>query len=517
MVRTTVEQQEAFLRWRAPLFSIAICLSALILAYWTTLESMIRIWYHSETFAHGFVIFPIAAYLVWRKKDKIATRSPSPDLRAVAGILLMGAIWIVANMAGIQVVQQLVLVVQIIFCVWAVLGLGVVREIFFPLAFLFFSVPFGEALVPWLVQFTADFTVGMVRFTGIPIYRDGNTFSLPTGNWSVVEACSGIRYLIASLTLGFLYAYLNYKSFWQRIAFIAISLIVPIFANGLRAFMIVMIGHFSGMKLAVGVDHLIYGWLFFGLVIAFMFWIGSFLKHDQTDSRDPPVHTENVSACPRPYRFVLITLVAFGCAAIWPFKASILLAADQNSVSSARLNVPNPVDGWHRLESVADNWRPEYQGANSEVDSAYSDSTHQPVRLFVYLYRSQEKNRELINSANVVVRSNDKVWRLLDVERIDPKLAGWSFPVNQWRLGSPGKNLTVWEWYWVDGQFVSEDILAKLLEIKAKLFGGIRDSAALIIAVEHPDSETDAAGILRRFLGEMLPSIKESLHSAAER
>ena len=45
--------------------------------------------------------------------------------------------------------------------------------------------------------------------------------------------------------------------------------------------MIVMIGHLSGNKLAVGVDHLIYGWLFFGFVILIMFWIGARWREDE--------------------------------------------------------------------------------------------------------------------------------------------------------------------------------------------------------------------------------------------
>ena len=58
-------------------------------------------------------------------------------------------------------------------------------------------------------------------------------------------------------------------------------MVVPIIANGMRAYMIVMIGHLSGMKLATGVDRLIYGWLFFGLRMFIMFWIGRYWREDE--------------------------------------------------------------------------------------------------------------------------------------------------------------------------------------------------------------------------------------------
>jgi exosortase/archaeosortase family protein len=96
----------------------------------------------------------------------------------------------------------------------------------------------------------------------------------------VVEGCSGVRYLIASITVGTLDAYLNYTELRKRILFVLLSIVVPIIANGLRAYMIVMIAHLSDGRLAHGIDHFIYGWVFFGLVILLLFWLGSFWRDE---------------------------------------------------------------------------------------------------------------------------------------------------------------------------------------------------------------------------------------------
>ena len=160
-------------------------------------------------------------------------------------------------------------------------GVGVV----FPLLFLFFAVPMGEDLTPPMMEFTATFTVEALKLSGIPVYRDGLWFSLPSGNWSVVEACSGVRYLIAAFTLGFVYAYITYHTLWKRVLFVILSVVVPILANGLRAYMIVMIGHLSKMEYATGVDHLIYGWIFFGVVMFVLFWIGSYWQEEDRPPR----------------------------------------------------------------------------------------------------------------------------------------------------------------------------------------------------------------------------------------
>ena len=82
--------------------------------------------------------------------------------------------------------------------------------------------------MPRLMDWTADFTVAALRLTGVPVYREGVHFVIPTGQWSVIEACSGIKFLIASVMAGSLYAWLMYRSPGRRIAFIAASIVVPL-------------------------------------------------------------------------------------------------------------------------------------------------------------------------------------------------------------------------------------------------------------------------------------------------
>ena len=90
---------------------------------------------------------------------------------------------------------------------------------------------------------------------------------------------------------------------------------VPVIANGLRAYMIVMIGHLSGMKLAVGVDHIIYGWLFFGLVMFLMFWIGNFWREDESPAPERievPAGSAPARAGARPLMPVIAATIVLG-------------------------------------------------------------------------------------------------------------------------------------------------------------------------------------------------------------
>jgi exosortase A len=160
--------------------------------------------------------------------------------------------WLLGELTAVNALTQFALIFIVVASAIALLGNAASKVIAFPLLFLFFALPVGDFLMPRLMEWTADFTVIALRSSGVPVYREGQNFIIPSGSWSVVEACSGIRYLIASLTVGTLYAYLTYHSLKRRLIFVAISIIVPIVANWLRAYLIVMLGHLSGNKLAVG-------------------------------------------------------------------------------------------------------------------------------------------------------------------------------------------------------------------------------------------------------------------------
>src|SRR4051812_16311121 len=237
--------------WRLTLPIIAAAVLAILAIYADTARSIVAIWQSSDTFAHGYLIVPIALILVWMRRREVAALAPRPDVLGLLALAGAGFTWLVGEAAQAQVLMQYALVAMVPAAVLALAGRRVAWALAFPLAFLLFAVPFGEAFLPRLMEWTADFTVAALRMTGIPVYREGTIFAIPSGHWSVAEACSGLRYLIASITMGAVYAYLTYRTWWKRALFLALAIVVPIGANFLRAYTIVMIGHLSSMKLAV--------------------------------------------------------------------------------------------------------------------------------------------------------------------------------------------------------------------------------------------------------------------------
>ena len=502
--------------WRTALPWVVLAVVAILAVYWQTAESIVAIWSRSETFAHGYLIVPISVALIWTRRKEVARLAPSPDYLGMVLLAGLGLAWLVAAAGQVQIVQQYAMVAMIPAVVIAVAGRRVARALAFPLAFLLFGVPIGEALIPPLMDWTADFTTAALRLSGIPVFREGTFFAIPSGNWSVVEGCSGLRYLIASITVGALYAYLSYRKTWKRGLFVALSVIVPIIANGLRAYMIVMIAHLSDMKLALGIDHLIYGWLFFGLVMLLLFWVGSFWRDDV----GPGISPDNVVVSPGAVRASPAWIGSAAVAAVvlagaWPLYAAHLDRSAED-IGSLRLELPRPVRGWSLEATPATNWHPNYDGTSASVFQTYRKGDRVVV-LYIGFYPQQRRGAELVTSTNVMVVQKHPVWSNIGVSRRKEDLGKGPLDIRQTLLRSTAQRLLIWDFLHISGHELTNPYLAKLLFARNKLLGRGDDGAAIIVASPYDEELDAAADTLREFVREMAPSTDAALAQVENR
>lgn len=482
--------------------------AVLFALFWPTFLSMVEIWERSGTFAHGYLIFPITAWLIWRQRAALSQLTPTVDWRGLILLALAGAGWLLADAGSVAVAAQYAFIALLIASVWTLLGWPVVRSVLFPLMFLFFAVPVGEFLIQPLMGVTADFTVFMLQMTGIPVYREGMFFSIPSGDWSVVEGCSGLRYLIASVTLGVLYAYLTYRSWKRRVLFSIAALIVPIFANSGRAYMIVMIAHLSDMKLALGVDHFIYGWVFFGLVMLLLFWIGSLWREDdQSDPAPSNMRPQPVATSPRkgivPAALAVVVVAGIGPAYATWLETRALPVMPGLQVEAAK--------GWEPGESFT-SWTPHWVGADRQLRQSFSRNGR-PVMLELNYYVTQRQNAELINSQNFMIQQRHPDWSNVGETFATVTINGQTREVRQAKMrGSNGQRLLVWQWNLIDRHATVNDLAAKFTLAFDRLSLGRDDGLSVLIATPYDEAELQAAAsILARFAADMEPAIGRTL------
>jgi exosortase A len=489
--------------------ALTVCVLLLLTAvFWPTFHSMAEVWERSETFAHGYLIVPISAWLIWRMRDELALIQPRPDLRGLILLAAAGAGWLLADAGSVNVVAQFAFIAMLIAAVWTLLGWAFVWAAFFPLMFLFFAVPVGEFLIQPLMGVTADFTVTMLQATGIPVYREGTFFSIPSGDWSVVEGCSGLRYLIASITLGLLYAYLTYRSWKRRLLFSIAAMIVPVFANSGRAYMIVMIAHLSDMKLALGIDHYIYGWVFFGIVMLLLFWIGSFWREDN-QPQSGQLESRVASPVASPARPILpVAVMTLVVAALWPAYASWLDTRPLPALSALQVE---PRGGWQPAAAFT-TWAPHWIGADRQLRQPYAQGGRQ-VLLELNYYVRQRQDAELINSQNYMIKQKTPAWSNVGETLATVQIGGQSRQVRQAKMrGGNGQRLLVWQWNLINQRPVVDDHVAKLILALDRVRLQRDDGLSVLIATPYEDTELKAAvATLADFAADMAPAIGHAL------
>ncbi|EZP41101.1 exosortase A [Janthinobacterium lividum] len=497
-------------RRQAALAALLLSLAAVVLLYHATFWSMAELWARSQTFAHGFLIVPISCWLAWRQRARLAALAPRPSRQGLLLLGVLGLTWLLADAANVPVVEQYAATAMLPACVLAVLGWPAVRLLAFPLAYLFLAVPFGEVFIEPLIDFTAAFTVTALQWSGVPVFRDGSNFSLPTGNWSVVEACSGLRYLIAALALGALFAHVNCHSTRRRVAVMAAALLVPILANGVRAYLIVMLGHLSDMRLAVGVDHLIYGWLFFGLVALLLFWLAARWRELPPPRAVPsgqPVRLSAGAASPR--TAVRAGVACLLLAAVWPALALASQRDDGATLPAMVLALPDP-PAWRRLHDAVPDWQAPYAGTPARFAATYArhDGDGTPVGLQLHWYARQARDAELLTHQALPYGAR---WMPLAQRVRHVKLAGGALAVRESVLAYGGERLLVWRVYRQGGIVTARPVLVKLLLAQAKLLGRRQDGADIIVFAAYDELAPPPRARLQAFLQAALPVIEQRL------
>lgn len=487
---------------------LAVFVLAMLLVFHQTVTSLIDIWSRSQTFAHGFLVMPISVWLIWREKEAYSFLAVRPQPYALIPVVLFGAMWLLAHMVDVLVLEQLAFVAILVTGIWAVIGNAMAARAAFPLLFLFLAVPMGSELIPPLMELTATSTEYLVRASGVPLYREGMYLYLPTGTWSVIAECSGVRYLIASFTLGLIYAYLTYRSLKRRLLFVIASILVPIAANSLRAYGVVMMGHLSDMRLGVGVDHLVYGWGFFGLVMVILFWVGGFWQEDSAPDRNAEAGTVSGRDA-APISFVVVAGIALISAAVWPLTTAWTLDRDALTGPLQPLSMPQPEGTWRPVGGIDDFWHPDVTGADREIDQFYS--AEQPVALFLRQFVTQVQGAELVASVEPWRPEPRQLWRVVAQQRVALDLASLG-AVEEVQMRYRGTKYLVWSWYHIAGRNVANPYVAKFLEAQQKLLQGRRTGTRIFVATPiHEEAISEARSLLEVFTVAQLSPIANSL------
>ncbi|HEU4725800.1 MAG TPA: exosortase A, partial [Candidatus Eisenbacteria bacterium] len=466
---------------------------------------------HSDTFAHGFLVFPICLFLVWRSRDTIAPLAPQPFPIALVLLLPLGLAWLVGRAASTLQIEQFAFVAMIPVLVLAHFGPRVARRMAFPLAFLFFAVPFGDIFQPTLMAITAEFAEAALRLSGIAVAREGLYLATTTSRWHVVESCSGLRFTIAGVVLATLFAHLSYRSNLKRAIFVASAVVVSIFANGIRAYVLILVGHMTDMRLGGGLDHYAYGWLVFTLTMAGFFMGGAAFRDRDAGGVAPPAPDRSEPPAARG-RLLAVASLAAALAVAWPLLDAWAASRAARAAVGA-IAAPGSTGSWVLDDESATLWKPFFHHAASESNRRYL-APDGSVQCYIAYYANQSQGREMLHDGNGIIDIEDLTWRIVREGGRTVSQGSSRFTARETVFRVPEGEMVVWHWYWIPDENTSDPIRAKWLQARARLLGRPDRAAVVVLAATAPASR-DAAALLERFSGDMLPEIHQALRGAS--
>jgi len=282
--------------WRSPLLWLAAAWAASIALTWRDWSEMAHQWWDVSTYNHILLVPPILAWLVRLRWPVLVRLMPQAWWPGLVGLIAALLLWLAGTALGINTVSQLGAVLLLQTSVAALLGVRVAAGLLFPLAYMWFLVPFGDELVPALQAITAKMAVALTHASGVPATIDGVFIDTPVGLFEVAEACSGVKFLVAMVALGTLVAHLCFASWKRRAAFMAVAVVVPVLANGVRAWGTIYIAQSQGIEFAAGFDHIVYGWIFFAVVMALV--LGASWRFFDRSPDDPFIDHAELDASP---------------------------------------------------------------------------------------------------------------------------------------------------------------------------------------------------------------------------
>ena len=493
--------------WRPALILIGIASLVFAVVFQREISGAVRVWIESTAYNHCFLILPLIGFMLWERRAEIVSVSPRPAVWPLMLMPLLSAVWLIAAVLDIQEGRQLTLVAMFEILLLVALGPHLVRRLLAPCLFLFFLVPSGAFLVPSLQKITADITVTGLHILRIPVFSDGLMIEIPEGSFEVAEACAGLRFLIASTVFGCFFAVLMYRSFIRRALFVILSVAVPIAANGLRALGIIVLAHLEGSAAAVEADHVLYGWLFFTLVILILIAIGMMFAQ----KADQPAPVGSAGYAPSsPWRFAMVILPAVLLALAGPAYAARLDAL-YPPAPLPQAHPPLVAPPWHIISDANPSWRPAVSGANREFLDELQEPGSGVVTRYVALYRLRAIGNSLTTTGNRLV--DNPRWHIAEWGRTEVSFHGKRTAVTTAEIVSGQRRRLVWSFYVVDGRITTGLIEAKLLQARAVLLEREPVAAFVAISASMGDPIDPAEGQLTRFLAasEPFPEYLESL------
>ncbi len=281
--------------------------SLLLLLFFPTLKEIALICWNDDDYSHGLLLPIVAGFMLWDRRASIVPRlirASSPDLpvekKKKENSVLLAELLVLVGMfifflgaaSGISYASWIAFFPTTLGIVHLVFGRTAALTLAPPILLLFMAKPLPDSLVVrifWPLQvFAAKVSAFVLEVLNVPVYLSGNIIEIPSMRLLVEEACSGMRSVMALLTLAFIVSYFIDLRKFSKVLLVLSALLVAIVMNVFRVALTGVLAHFYDPKTATGFFHTFSGLIVFIVGLPILYFIGCLLLKWDSRGKNTP-------------------------------------------------------------------------------------------------------------------------------------------------------------------------------------------------------------------------------------
>lgn len=472
-------------------------------------------WWNGEDYNYCYIVPLVVAYLMWEKRPLLARLPTVPSWGGLAALLPGIALFWLGELGGEYFTIYLSSWLLLTGLLWLHLGWSKLRAIAFPLLFLLAMFPLPNLIFNnvslKLKILSSQLGVAMMRLSGLTAYREGNVIDLGFTQLQVVDACSGLRYLLPLLILGILLAYYFRAARWKKGLLIVSTIPITVFTNSLRIASVGFLYQFWGAAVAEGFFHDFSGWLIFmvslGLLLLEMWLLNRMFREPPAAAKGESPLPTGIGTVPFPWGK---TLVALALLAVSSGLTRTVDFREKKPLARPLAGFPMVIGQWQGARSGMDQLTLEALHLSDYLLVDFHNPQGRVASLYVAYNESQRKGESSHSPASCLPGSG---WVFEESGLAAITTASGTIEVRRAFMQKSGERMLVYYWFPQRGRILTNMVQLKLYAFWDALTLQRTDGALvrLITPVDSAEQVAAAEERLRDFALQTVPVLNTFL------
>jgi len=242
-------------------------------SYWPVLVELVGQWNRVADYSHGFLVAPIAIYMLWLTRDTFTRSAKTISWIGVTLLIIALAIRLAGSYLYLEALHGWSIPVWIAGVIWMFFGWKAFTWSLPAVGFLMFMVPLPYTIENMLGQplqkVSTQISLFILQLLGQPALAEGTTITIGPHTLEIERACSGLRIFFGITALAYAFVVLFKRPFWTKLLLFLAILPITLLANSLRIVATAMLFQMGLDSMANHLGHDLAGWFMIPLAAAF--------------------------------------------------------------------------------------------------------------------------------------------------------------------------------------------------------------------------------------------------------